>query len=233
MAIVEPSSTSEPATTAPVNYLKGASLTRHQRRRHRAVLSLLRRVSGNVLDYGCGYGDLTHAIARTHQVVGCDVDPERVAFAKREFAPVEFAVCRPDAAPFADHSFDVVVSAVVIHFVPDPRAYLDEIRRLVRPKGHLLIVCKNEPVVRNTFRRLLGKNRAASKLWVPPQAEIQSNLADAGFDVIDATYFYDPPFAGWKNPRDWAFGSIEQLLSVMRIKGPAGYHAYLARRNDG
>jgi SAM-dependent methyltransferase len=165
--------------------------------------------------------------------VGCDVDPDRVAFAQREYAAQEFVACGPDAAPFADHSFDVVVSAVVIHFVPDHRAYLDEVRRLVRPNGHLLIVCKNQSVVRNAFRRLVGKNRAASKLWVPSQAEVQSVLAEAGFVVIDSTYFYDPPFEGWKNFGDWVFGSIEQLLSVMRIKGPAGYHAYLARRNDG
>lgn len=232
MPIFDPASTPEPATTAPANYRKGARVTWHQRRRHRAVLSLLNRVSGRVLDYGCGYGDLTHAIARTHQVVGCDVDPDRVSFAQQEFAAEEFVACRPDAAPFADCFFDVVVSAVVIHFVPDPRAYLDEIRRLVRPNGHLLIVCKNQSVIRNTFRRLLGKSRATSKLWVPPQTEIQSVLAERGFDLIDSTYFYDPPFEGWKNFGDWVFGLIEQLLSIMRIKGPAGYHAYLTRRID-
>src|SRR5262245_56199505 len=123
MAILDPSSGAELAARVPANYSEGARLTWHQRRRHRAVLSLLHRVSGNVLDYGCGYGELTHAMSRTHEVVGCDVDPERVAFAKREYAPVEFAACSTQNAPFDDRSFDVVVSTVVIHFVPDPRKY--------------------------------------------------------------------------------------------------------------
>jgi hypothetical protein len=41
----------------PPNFRKGAKPTLHQRRRHRAVLSMLRQVTGNVLDYGCGFGN--------------------------------------------------------------------------------------------------------------------------------------------------------------------------------
>src|SRR5262249_53376894 len=139
----------------PLNFYKGARRTWHQLRRHGSVLRLLRRVQGDVLDYGCGYGDLTYAIAQTHPVRGVDVDPRRIAFAAREYAPIPFSVCRPEGLDFPDRSFDVVTSVVVIHFAPDPLAYLREIHRVLRDDGHVLIVAMNLFYVRNFMRRLL------------------------------------------------------------------------------
>src|SRR5262245_34773268 len=116
-AVVESESqVASPAATVPANYRKGAPHNWHQRRRHRAILRMLRRLHGDVPDYGCGYGDLTYAISRTHRVRGVDLDPERVAFARCEYAPLEFQVCAPDDAPFPDASFDVVASIVVVNF---------------------------------------------------------------------------------------------------------------------
>jgi SAM-dependent methyltransferase len=229
MAIIE-STTPDVANAVPANYRKGSTLSRHQRRRHSTVLSLLEGVTGSVLDYGCGYGDLTHAISQTHRAVGCDVDPDRVAFALREYAPLQFAVCQGDSAPYGDESFDIVVSSVVIHFVNDPVAHLREIRRVIRPGGYLLIVFKCPPVVRNWFRRLIGKGDAKSRLWVRPCIEYELLLKHSGFEVTRSTYFYDPPFEGWKNVCDCVFGAIEQALSAVRVKGAAGYHAFLARK---
>jgi SAM-dependent methyltransferase len=213
----------------PLNYRRGARPTWHQRRRHRAVLSLLRGATGRVLDYGCGYGDLTHAMSLTHDVVGCDVDATRVAFAQHEYAPIEFVECGRSGTPFDDRSFDVVVSAVVIHFVPDADAYLAEVRRLLRPGGRLLIACKNRPVVRNAVRRAVGRGDARPRVWLLPLAEMRAILMRHGFETIDSTYFYDPPLAGWKNSADWAFGFVEQFLSVLRVRPAADYHVYLTR----
>lgn len=221
--------TPDPLDAVPANFRNGARPTWHQRRRHRAVLSLMDGLPGRVLDYGCGYGDLAAAVARTHDVAGCDVDPQRVAFARREYPQVPFVPCPPDEAPFADATFDVVLSAVVVHFVPDPVKYLREARRVLRPGGHLLIVCKNEPVVRNTVRRAFGRPKARPRLWVPPPSEVTDLLAREGFEVLRSTYFYDPPFDGWRNPGDWVFGPVEQLLSLAGVRATAGYHAYLTR----
>lgn len=217
----------------PTNFRKGARPTWHQRRRHREILGLLARTGGAVLDYGCGYGDLTAAIARTRPVRGVDVDPARVAFAAAEYAPVVFEACRPDGLDFPDASFDAVVSSVVIPFVPDPAAYLRECRRVLRPGGHLILTCKNVEVVRNAFRRLLGRGPAPAKLWVRRRGEVRALLEAEGFEPVAESYFYDPPFTSWKNAGDVLVGSVEQMLSLVGAREASGYYTFLCRLAPG
>ncbi len=213
----------------PSNYRKSARPTWHQRRRHAAVLHLMKGIGGRVLDYGCGYGDLAYAISRTNPVVGCDVDPRRVAFASQEYAPIVFVQCDQSGAPFADHSFDVVLSVVVIHFVPDPAHYLAEIQRLLKPDGTLVFFCQNRPVFRDTLRRLFRRGQSPSPIWIPSMSEMKSIIARAGFEIVDSTFFYDPPFDGWKNTRDWCAGTLEQLSSLLNLRSVAAYYGYRTR----
>lgn len=214
----------------PVHFRKGARPNWHQARRRRSVLSLLQGLHGRVLDYGCGFGDLTHAVSHTHPVEGVDVDPGRVAFAASEYAPIPFQVCAAAGLPFAAETFDIVASVVVIHFVPDPLHYLREIHRALRAGGHLLIACKNESVVRNCCRRLLGKGPSPSRLWVRPRAEVEQLLERAGFQIEADTYFYDPPFDSVRNASDVCVGAVEQVLSLLQVKATCGYYVLRARK---
>jgi SAM-dependent methyltransferase len=96
-----------------------------------------------VLDYGCGSGYGSAAIAaEATRVVGVDVSEEAVEHARANFsAPrLEFAPIEADRPlPFPDGSFDTVLSFQVIEHVRDPAAYLSEIRRVLRPGGHLVL----------------------------------------------------------------------------------------------
>jgi SAM-dependent methyltransferase len=228
-----PTATGHPGDVQPAvprNFYKGARRTWHQLRRHRSVLRLLRRVHGDVLDYGCGYGDLTYAISATHPVRGVDVDPARVAFAAREYAPIPFSVCRPDGLDFPDRSFDVVTSVVVIHFSPDPIAHLREIHRVLRPDGHVLIVAMNLFYVRNFFRGLLGRRPVPEPFWIRPRNEFRALLEGQGFRAVADDYFYDPPFETWVNPRAAVARLAEQVLSLFRVKKTSNYYMFLARK---
>jgi SAM-dependent methyltransferase len=216
----------------PRCFRKAARRTWHQRRRLRAVTRLVAPLAGTVLDYGCGYGDLAYAISRTHAVRGVDVDARRIAFASHEYAPLVFETCGENELPFADATFDIVVSMAVIHFVPNPAIYLREAGRVLRDGGHLVIGCINQHVVRNALRAAVGRAPVATRVWVPEKNRFRAQVEEAGFTIQRETHFYDPPFEGWKNAGDYFVGGIQQLLSVANLGATASYYLFSARKSN-
>ncbi len=95
-------------------------------------LDMVTRSFTDVLDLGCADGSLTQALrARGMKVVSAD--------AGRVFARgVGGVQCDEDRLPFADNSFDLVVSAGVLDQVNDLPGALTLIRRILRPDGLLL-----------------------------------------------------------------------------------------------
>lgn len=105
-----------------------------------------RRLSsgGDFLDFGCGCGRLLAALEQRHpelRVHGCDVDAAAVAWCRERFPRVAFRT--NDEWPPCDFpaaSFDVIwCGSVFTHIDEDHQdAWLEELRRLLRPGGLLL-----------------------------------------------------------------------------------------------
>jgi len=97
-----------------------------------------------VLDFGCGGGGKTVAIARrgARRVIGVDMtpaDPRALRCAREERLPLEFARFRPDGRiDLPEGSVDVVISSSVLEHVTDLPATLAEMRRVLRPAGVML-----------------------------------------------------------------------------------------------
>src|SRR4029077_21232795 len=77
------------------------------------------------LDVGCGTGSFTELIVdRCAPSAVSAIDPERAQIDHASNRPVgqqvQFRVGDAQALPFAGRSFDVVASALVLNFVPDP-----------------------------------------------------------------------------------------------------------------
>jgi SAM-dependent methyltransferase len=92
------------------------------------------------LDLGCGTGALTAqvlAIADPARVIGVDRSLGFLTTAHRRIADDRVAFCVADAQwlPFAEHAFDIAVSALTLNFVPDPRSALAELARVAAPEG--------------------------------------------------------------------------------------------------
>lgn len=96
-----------------------------------------------VLDFGCGSGYGSAEIAAdASSVTGVDVSAEAIEQARADFsAPnLSFQLVEAERSlPFPDRSFDTVLSFQVIEHVADPAGYLSEIRRVLRPGGHLVL----------------------------------------------------------------------------------------------
>lgn len=118
---------------------EGATPTLAERR----LRFLLDRVSvgEHVLDVGCGEGWFAGALIDAGaEVVGVDVaqEPLRRAAARRKDLDLRLLPA-VGAWPLADASFDVVWAGEVVEHVCDTTAWLSEVRRVIRPKGRLLI----------------------------------------------------------------------------------------------
>src|SRR5882757_6517694 len=104
-------------------------------------LDWLRPASGlHWIDVGCGNGAFTELLAERcapAEIQGVDPSEAQLAFARaRHSADIaQFRQGDAMALPFADHSFDAAVMALVIFFVPEPPAGVAEMARVVRPGG--------------------------------------------------------------------------------------------------
>ena len=105
---------------------------------------LLGELEGDVLEIGAGTGASLPHYERASRVVALEPDPsmakrlpERVAAAR---VPVEVVAGSAEAIPYADESFDVVVSTFMLCSVADPAAVLAETRRVLKPDGKLVLL---------------------------------------------------------------------------------------------
>jgi arsenite methyltransferase len=111
--------------------------------------SLGRLAAGErVLDLGSGAGTdslvAAQMVGPEGSVTGIDMTPEMLAKARAAAAEmgvtnVEFVEAEAERLPFADGSFDVVISNGVIDLVPDKDAVFSELFRVLAPGGRLQI----------------------------------------------------------------------------------------------
>lgn len=122
-----------------------------------------------VLDYGCGWGPISHALAkRAGMVVSLDACFERLKFwrirAQQEhLSNIQFLWAGDTPRlPFADQQFDLVVLNGVLEWIPasqkdDPgkiqRSFLREVARILSPNGQLMLAMEN----RYNWYYFLGK----------------------------------------------------------------------------
>ncbi len=112
------------------------------------VAGLLRRVAAEAgggqaraLEVGCGTGHWLSVLeADTRQVFGLDLSAGMLRQARRQAPRAALAQGQAGALPFAGASFDLILCVNALHHFPDPRAFIGEARRLLRPGGALVNV---------------------------------------------------------------------------------------------
>lgn len=109
-----------------------------------AELGAERVGSLDILDFGCGWGGETLWLAgRARSVCGVDVDEKAIAQARKASAASAVGNCRFEWScdgrlPFADASFDAVLSTDTFEHVMDLDLAFSEIARVLKPGGSLL-----------------------------------------------------------------------------------------------
>jgi ubiquinone/menaquinone biosynthesis C-methylase UbiE len=116
---------------------------------HRALIEQAHLADGQrVLEIGCGTGNLSLRAKRSRpgiELIGSDPDPRALAVAQRKARNIRgmsFERGYSQRLPYADASFDRVLSSLMLHHLDDDAkaATAAEIRRVLRPGGSLHLV---------------------------------------------------------------------------------------------
>ena len=96
---------------------------------------------------GEGYGSFLLRRWGAESVEGIDVDEQTVETATRLFGGdgVHYQCHTAEQLPFEDHIFDVVCSFETIEHLDHPELFLQEIRRVLKPGGNIILSCPNDP----------------------------------------------------------------------------------------
>ncbi len=147
-----------------------------------------------VLEVGCGTGSLALAAARragaSGKVYGIDPDPVMINVARKKATQarldVTFEVGLIEKLPFDASEFDVVLSSLMLHHLPDDLQALGlaEVRRVLKPGGRFLAVDfepPTSPLAQKLLSHILGHRMMRGGL-----SDLQRVLAAAGFTAIQA-----------------------------------------------
>jgi ubiquinone/menaquinone biosynthesis C-methylase UbiE len=167
-------------------------------RRRRFLLDEL-RAGDRVLDLGCGDGTFAGlaADAGATRVVAADVAEGALARAAARFPQLELELVPFDGPlPFADGAFELVWSSEVIEHVADTARWLSEVRRVLVPRGRLLLTTPDH----GRLRLLLGgissySDPLGDHLHLYTAGSLRELLVGFGFDSVRVAAAGGPPLA--------------------------------------
>ncbi len=190
----------------------------------RMVIELAKIASGEaVLDVACGTGSLTltaHTRARPGRVHGIDASPEMIEAARRKSArlggEVVFDVGLIENLAFPDATFDVVITRLAIHHLPDDlkQKAFREILRVLKPGGRLLVVDFNppaNPIVNHIASALVGSHMMQTSV-----KNLPAMVAEAGFVEVASgpTRSVFMAFVSGKRPKSLGGGKGDRIASA-------------------
>jgi ubiquinone/menaquinone biosynthesis C-methylase UbiE len=122
------------------------------------ILDYTAKIQGKVLDIGCFDGYITEQIVKQgdKEVIGMDRWEEAMQITRSRGIKTVWGDMDDPNMPFADNYFDCVVAADVLNSVFDPDAVMEEITRVLKPKGKLIITVPNLASSGNRLLMLLG-----------------------------------------------------------------------------
>jgi SAM-dependent methyltransferase len=163
--------------------------------------------TGDALDFGCGVGRLTQALADGFdRVVGVDISSSMVEKAReldRSRGAVQYVVnTRDDLSLFEDHAFDFVYSNKVLQHIPPRyvRRYVADFFRILRPGGIALFQMRSGPRVepgslrhwlyrlnREHLRHLLQRlaRRAPYEIHFMARSQMEEVVEASGGRMVD------------------------------------------------
>ena len=159
-----------------------------------------------VLDVACGTGVVTRLAAErvgpNGTVAALDVNPAMLAAARSipsSGAAIQWYETSAEAMPLPDGAFDVVLCQLGLQFIPDKKAAVREMRRVLVPGGRVLVSTPppnaffnvlDQALARHVGDQAAGFVRMVFSLSAPEM--IERLFRDAGFDDVAVRTYSKP-----------------------------------------
>ena len=135
-----------------------------------------------ILDVGCGTGINSSVLAKHGYTIGTDTSEEALSFSKGREIDV-LVRSHVESLPFAASTFDVITALDVLEHINDDLEALDELRRVTREGGVLVITVPAYGFLWSEHDEALHHRRRYAA------SELRNKLTNAGFEVERITYY--------------------------------------------
>lgn len=162
---------------------------KHARNLYQHIIDTLSTLQfSNVLDVGCGTGEILSAIRKLYPTVslqGIDISQEMLKQAEnKKIDNVKLYLCDAEHLSFENDKFDILICTDSFHHYPKPQRAIDEFYRVLQNNGYLLLADFWKPF---PIRQLMNifipfSNEGDVKIY--SQSEILNFLKHSGFQNI-------------------------------------------------
>ncbi len=157
----------------------------------RNCLELLKTTQWNtLLDVGCASGYFISKVRDNfpeRKYVGIDVYEKAIIYGKKTYQGIDFKVAGADKLPFKNNSFDLVLFYETIEHVKDPEKCLIEIKRVLNPKGHLILAMDSGNflfrIIWFIWERTYGRVWQGAHLHPFYHKNLEKLINDVGFKI--------------------------------------------------
>jgi len=142
-----------------------------------------------ILDLGCGTGRFSEALSARFnaEVIGLDPSQKMLKLAreKQRDQRVRYQLGRAEAIPLPSEHVDLVFMSMSMHHFSDAIAAARECRRVLRPKGHVVIrTGTREQIDSYPYTPFIASSRPIMEKVLPSSAGIRDTFAAAGLYLI-------------------------------------------------
>jgi 2-polyprenyl-3-methyl-5-hydroxy-6-metoxy-1,4-benzoquinol methylase len=141
-----------------------------------------KRKGGRIFDVGCGTGANLEAISRYGRSFGVDLAREAIQLCHRRGLK-DLAISRVENLAYLSESFDIITALDVLEHIDNDLAALDELFRICKPGGMLLITVPAYGFLWSEHDEALHHRRRYAA------HELRNKLTIAGFEVERCSYF--------------------------------------------